>query len=139
MVQSTGGVDRGPTSPFEKALHSAAVGRRSKHRPHKWNRLFGVPWSPLFEEYTAASVVFFDKLLETAKMRLRSDLLKWRRNRAAAQRQIREEEKNEKKDRAERYYEKNKQKKNCIENYFQINEGASTSGVSESQRVTSVT
>ncbi|GBN38258.1 hypothetical protein AVEN_274174-1 [Araneus ventricosus] len=64
-------------------------------------------------------------------MSQRSDLLKWRRNRAAAQRQISEEEKNEKKERAKRYYEKSKQKKNSITNYFQINEGASTSGVNQ--------
>ncbi|GBM47935.1 hypothetical protein AVEN_201886-1 [Araneus ventricosus] len=56
-------------------------------------------------------------------MSQRSDLLKRRRNRAAAQRQIIEEEKNEKKERAKPYYEKNKQKKNFITNYFQINEG----------------
>ncbi|GBN88498.1 hypothetical protein AVEN_80259-1, partial [Araneus ventricosus] len=45
-------------------------------------------------------------------MSQRSDLLKRRRNRAAAQRQIGEGEKNEKKERAKRYYEMNKQKKN---------------------------
>ncbi|GBN97729.1 hypothetical protein AVEN_154101-1 [Araneus ventricosus] len=78
-------------------------------------------------------------------MSQRSDLLKRKRNRAAARRQKSEEEKNEKrgrtkqlwkerakqlwKERAKRYYEKNKQKKNFITNYFQINEGASISGV----------
>ncbi|GBO40745.1 hypothetical protein AVEN_122334-1 [Araneus ventricosus] len=60
-------------------------------------------------------------------MSQRSDLLKWRRNRAAAQRQISEEEKKERtkqlrKERAKRYYEKNKQKKKFIPNYFQIND-----------------
>ncbi|GBM38186.1 hypothetical protein AVEN_101500-1 [Araneus ventricosus] len=52
-----------------------------------------------------------------------------RRNRSAAQRQISEKVKNEKKEpakqlrreRAERYYEKNKQKKNFITNYVLIN------------------
>ncbi|GBN78476.1 hypothetical protein AVEN_250519-1 [Araneus ventricosus] len=44
-------------------------------------------------------------------MSQRSDLLKRRRNRVAAQRQISEEET---KERAKRYYEKNKQKKNFI-------------------------
>ncbi|GBN38819.1 hypothetical protein AVEN_102680-1, partial [Araneus ventricosus] len=43
------------------------------------------------------------KFLETAKMSHQSDLLKWRRNRASARRQISEEEKNEKKERAKRY------------------------------------
>ncbi|GBO29357.1 hypothetical protein AVEN_161153-1, partial [Araneus ventricosus] len=59
------------------------------------------------------------KVLETAKMSQRSDLLKWRRNRAAAQRQISEGEKKERakqlqKERTKRYYEKNNQKKNFI-------------------------
>ncbi|GBM04173.1 hypothetical protein AVEN_115541-1 [Araneus ventricosus] len=63
-------------------------------------------------------------------MSQRSYLLKRRRNRAASQHQISGEEMNEKKERAKRYYEKNKQK-NFITNYFQINEGASTSGVNQ--------
>ncbi|GBM76846.1 hypothetical protein AVEN_228304-1 [Araneus ventricosus] len=79
-------------------------------------------------------------------MSQQSDLLKRRRNRVAAQRQISEKKKSEKKERVEqlrkerakRYYEKNKQKKNFITNYFQMNEGASTSGVKQ-RALTSIT